>query len=88
MSFSFSAMGTRDEVLAQLALSDPSGNKVGEAARDLVAAALEAEVYRPAGPGWEYRFIVEASGHSGGGSPLSLNLTVRPVFVRAADPPA
>jgi hypothetical protein len=87
VSFSFNAMGTKREVLAQLARTTVSGSKIGVAARDLVAAALDEEAEnRLAGPGYECRYTVNASGHSGGGSALQLSLTVQPCYVPAAVP--
>lgn len=75
MSFSFTAVGTKDEVIAQLAQVDVYGNAIGESARLMVVNALGLESVQPY-TGYEYKYTVKASGHSGGGSPLSLSLTV------------
>lgn len=81
MSFSFTAIGTRAEVLEQLGLASPSGNKVGELARQLAADALAEEEDAPTASGYHPAYIVKASGHSGGGSPTSLSLTIETQYV-------
>lgn len=89
MSFSFSAVGTKEEVIAQLAKIDVYGNDVGEAAKTLVSDSLGKENVQPYS-GYEYKYTVTANGHSGGGSPLSLNLSVVGHYVpvvTAEEPP-
>lgn len=86
MSFAFSAIGTRDEVLAQLPHVPTSGNAVGDAVRDLLAEQFTAES-ASANPGYEYRYVVKASGHSGGGAALSLNLSVEAQWVPVPEGP-
>jgi hypothetical protein len=85
MSFSFAAVGTRAEVLAQLAGVSAHGNLVGEAARQLAADALAGQEDAPSA-GYHPVYIVRASGHSGGGSPTSLNLTIEAQYVPDAAP--
>ena len=75
MSFSFSALGTKEEVIAQLEASRLYGNKIGEDAKKLIVDALS-EDNTGNSPGWEYRYVVQAHGHSGGGSPLQLTLSL------------
>lgn len=90
MSFSFAAVGTKEEVAAQLAKVDVYGNAIGEAARLAVINAMGLENLQPYS-GYEYRYTVTANGHSGGGSPLSLNLSVAGHYVPVVDvasPPA
>lgn len=90
MSFSFSAVGTKEEVAAQLAKVDVYGNAIGEAARLLVVNAMGLESVQPY-TGYEYKYVVNASGHSGGGSPLSLNMSIVGHYVPVLDtsvPPA
>jgi hypothetical protein len=86
MSFSFTALGTRSEVLAQLAAVSANRNKVGEAARQLAADALAEEEDAPGGSGYHPVYIVKASGHSGGGSPASLQLSIEAQYVPDAAP--
>lgn len=80
MSFSFAAVGTRAEVLSQLAGVSASGNKVGEAARQLAADALAEEEDAPS-TGYHLVYVVKAHGHSGGGSPTGLNMSIEAHYV-------
>lgn len=88
MSFSFTAVGARTEVVEQLAALSAPGNKVGELARQLVAEALGDLDDAPAGSGFRAVYIVRASGHSGGGSATSLNLVIEPQYVPDTGQPA
>lgn len=80
MSFSFTAVGTVDDVRQQLATVDlKHGGDLAEAARTLVTeavAGVDGGVY----PGQEKRFVVEASGHKDANA-SSLTISVRTVFV-------
>jgi len=92
MSFSFNALGTKEEVIAQLEASDVYGNQIGEDAKKLITDALNGDS-TPAATGWEHRYAIQAHGHSGGGSPLQLTLTlvthtVRQVSISGDDTPA
>lgn len=82
MSFSFNGFGTKDEVIAQVTAADVDGNEIGDAAKKLVVEALEADETTN-GPGWEYRYVVQAHGHSGGGSPLQLTMSIATHNVRS-----
>ncbi len=82
MSFSFAAVGTKDEVTAQLAArtittGDDRFNEIAVDLRDLLVKHFEAETPQPFGHSG-YRYTVKASGHGGGSVPLSLQVTVEP----------
>ena len=93
MSFSFNAIGTADEVIAQLEAA-PIGkgqqrfNKFGGDLRDLLVSHFghEHEHAVPWAGGHEYRYIVKASGHGGGSVPLSLQLEVENHHVAVRQP--
>jgi hypothetical protein len=85
MSFSFNAIGTKEDVTAQLeAASVPGGsdrfNEFGADLRDLLVRHFGAET-AAAGEGHEYRYVVKASGHGGGNSPLYVQLTIEACWV-------
>jgi hypothetical protein len=78
VSFSFSAQGTKEETLSSVNNADVYGNAIGEEAKKLVAAAIEADGYDP-GPNYAMRWSVSASGHSyagPGSAPTVLSLTI------------
>lgn len=82
MSFGFAAIGTVDEVIAQLgaaplAPGEQRFNQLGADVRDLLVEHFKHEHThaRPA-VGYEYRYVVKAGGHGGGGVALSLNVAV------------
>lgn len=81
MTFSFSAIGTKEEVKAQLAKVEVYGNSVGEQARLLALNSIAEDTAQPHSDSYEVKYTVAASGHSGGGSPLSLNFSISSVFV-------
>jgi transcriptional regulator of nitric oxide reductase len=89
VSFSFSAVGSKDEVVRQLRHVAPAEgadgfNKAGREIALLIARHLEA--YQQEGP-WTYSYVVKAQGHSStSGTPLSLNVTVEPLWI--PEPPA
>lgn len=83
MSFSFNAVGTKEEVIAQVEAADVYGNKIGDDAKKLIIDALNADT-TPAATGWEYRYVIQAHGHSGGGSPLQLTMNLTTHHVRTA----
>lgn len=85
MSFSFAAVGTKDDVVAQLGAasittSDHRFNEVAVDLRDLLVKHFEAETLQPYGSS-DYRYTVKASGHGGGNVPLSLQVTVEPHWI-------
>lgn len=88
MSFSFQAIGNKDEVIAQLEAA-PIGqgeqrfNEFGADLRDLLVRHFghEGEHARPYAAGHEYRYVVKANGHGGGSVALSLSLTIEPHHV-------
>jgi hypothetical protein len=90
VSFSFSAIGTRDEVARQLkkvplTVGENRFNEFGADLRDLLVKHFEAET-ASAGPGYEYRYAVRASGHGGGNVALCLDLKVDTHWVPADEP--
>lgn len=85
MSFGFQAVGTREDVVRQLEAHAAGKYNAGTIAED-VARLLAGRVHadRPdlyGSADGEYRYVVKASGHSGGGSPLSLNASVEAHYV-------
>lgn len=88
MSFSFTAAGSRDDVIRQLRLvkegthgPGPLGPRIAE----LVAGELACdESGNAVAQDYRMHYLVEGSGHSGGGSAVSLSLTVRPMYIRDA----
>ena len=86
MSFSFAAAGDRKTVMAQLAEIE-SDNEVATKLTELLIEQLSVSgdhnSYQRDGteyvPGW----IVEASGHSGHGSPLTLSVSVKFTYFAA-----
>jgi hypothetical protein len=92
MSFGFAAIGTKDEVTAQLGQAQiPAGegrfNEFGTDLRDLLVKHFGQET-ATAGPGYEYRYVVKAGGHGGGSSPLSVQLTIEPQWIPMPAPDA
>lgn len=90
VSFSFTAIGTPGEVAAQLG-AVATDNLAGADAAALAARHIANDQPAP-WAGHEIRYVVEASGHSGGGTALSLQLSIRGQWVktppRAAEPAA
>lgn len=86
MSFSFSAVGTLDDVRKQLAAADLThGGEAAEAARNLISDKVLALVEpTPPHPSQEKRFVVDASGHIDGNA-ASLTVSVRTHWVPASD---
>jgi tRNA A37 threonylcarbamoyltransferase TsaD len=80
MSFSFQALGTKAEVIAQIEKASVYDNAIGETAKELVINALKADTTE-AGKDYEYRYVVSAGGHSGGGTATSLQLAITPQYV-------
>jgi hypothetical protein len=81
MSFSFTAIGTRDQVIAQCRAHDIGhGGSLAIAARDLITGALKADE-TPQREGWAYAYVVTANGHSDAGAPVSLNIKIEPQWV-------
>lgn len=95
MSFAFQAIGTADEVIAQLeaapiGLGEARFNEFGADLRNLLVKHFghEHEHARPWAEGHEYRYVVKASGHGGGSVALSLELRVENHHVAATVPEA
>jgi hypothetical protein len=85
MSFAFTAIGTKEEVGGQLERAQiPGGegrfNEFGLELRDLLVRHFGAEDTG----GHEYKYVVKASGHGGGTSPLSVQLAVEPFWMQPA----
>jgi hypothetical protein len=80
MSFSFVALGNKAAVRQQVEASSTYDNAIGEEAKKLVLRALEDEDAKCA-PGYEYGYIVKVNGHSGGGSPTSLVLSIEAQWI-------
>jgi hypothetical protein len=92
MTFAFTAIGTKAEVGIQLAearknitVGPDRFNAFGVELLDLVAKHFREETAQ-AGLGYEYRYVVKASGHGGGNSPLYVDLHIEALWVAA--PPA
>lgn len=86
MSFGFAAIGKRDDVVKQLRhvqVGAQNDNKVGCEVALLLARhiAEDAPLNCLVGDGYEQVYVVDASGHSGGGSALSLNVTVKSHYI-------
>lgn len=85
MSFGFAAIGTKEEIPAQLEHAQITTgadrfNDFGVELRDLIARHFGKET-ATAHSGHEYRYTVKAPGHGGGGSPLTVNLVIEPHWV-------
>lgn len=90
MSFSFAAVGTKDEVARQLkkvplTVGEDRFNEFGADLRALLVKHFDAET-ASAGPGYEYRYAVKANGHGGGNSALYVQLSVDTHWVPADEP--
>ncbi len=90
MSFSFAAVGTKEEIVGQLgAASIGAGenrfNLVALELRDLLVNHFTHEA-AVAYNGGEYRYTVKASGHGGGNVPLSLQVSVEPHYITVPAP--
>lgn len=81
MSFGYNAVGTKDEVVTQLERvgenTHGSGQLGPESARLLIKHIQQDQAAEFARPDHEYRYVITANGHSGGGSPTSLTLNVQ-----------
>lgn len=85
MSFSFTAVGTLDDVRQQLGAVDlKHGGDLAEAARTLVTEAVADVDPATTHAGHEKRFVVEASGHKDANA-TSLTVSVRTFWVPVAD---
>jgi len=76
MSFGFSAIGTAAECAAQLSVVQ-TDNVLGQRLADTLVELLgdEEQLYTPGlGSDGEYRYVVEASGHSGRSSTTYLSV--------------
>lgn len=87
MSFGFVAVGDQTEIGAQLETYQQGqyvsadGAKVAAFVGDLIAGADAA-----ATDGYEFRYVVEASGHFAAGSSASLNVAVKSYMVPVTAP--
>jgi hypothetical protein len=87
VSFSLTALGTKEEVIKQLQHQAKNqdmikNSPVAIALVQLLSSELEKDapsVYKD----HEMRYHVSASGHSGGGSAMSLSVTVNPAYTPA-----
>jgi hypothetical protein len=80
MTFSFNAVGTKAEVIAQVEATPTYDNAIGEQAKALIIEALKADKAE-AGPNYEYRYTVSVSGHSGGSIATSIQLTMAAHYI-------
>jgi hypothetical protein len=77
MSFSFSASGTREQVMASLATQAGSSTVDGQAVHQLLTRFLH-DAPETANEGLDWIYEVSVSGHHGGGTPsLSVRVTAR-----------
>ena len=84
MSFSFTAAGDKKQVVAQLnAIADGKRSigtgQLGTDLARLLAEHVNQDENQPGG--YQYVYVVTASGHSGGGSAASLQCSVTPHWV-------
>lgn len=88
MSFGFTAIGTKDEITRQIGATDLTHAGIGRDLGELISGHVAAEQPHH-DPAREWRYVVKAHGHSGGGSPLSLTVSIeaQPVAVTRADAP-
>jgi hypothetical protein len=88
MSFGFSAVGGREDVIAQLRSVGESTHGSGRLAPELAAVLADAIQASP-GPavsaGHHYAYVVKASGHSGEGACAYLSATIESHHVRKPD---
>jgi hypothetical protein len=87
MSFSFIAIGTADEVRAQLAEYE-TDNVLGARLAETLTEQFAPELLPAAHGGYEYRYVVKAYGHSGGSSALHLQADVEAHWVPIVKPDA
>jgi hypothetical protein len=86
MSFGFTAVGSKAEVIAQCRSHNiDHGGDLAIAVRNLIVEALENDLSDP-GPSWRYAYVVKAGGHGNNGagpgsSPTSLSLTIETQYV-------
>jgi hypothetical protein len=89
MSFGFTAIGSKQDVIQQLEAHAASQYITGTAGEDLIRLLIT-HICDDSPAQWanghEFRYVVKAGGHSGGGSPLSLNLTVEAQSVPISRP--
>jgi hypothetical protein len=84
MSFSYTAVGDKHEVVAQLRRYEGT-ESMGIGAG--IAALLANHLAQDTVQGWgdqEFRYVVEASGHSGGGSAMNVKVSLTPHLVHPA----
>jgi len=90
MTFGFKAIGSRDEVVAQLkACDDTNYGDLGKAVRDLVVSNLEATSGQAAhsADAWAVKYVVTGNGH-GDSNSVSFSLEVHSHWVPQAKPDA
>jgi len=79
MSFSFTAVGSRDEVIEQLGHVTEGTHGTGALGPELAALLakhLAADEVTAPSPRYRIAYVVTASGHSGGGSATSLTVSL------------
>lgn len=81
MSFSFTGVGTKADVIRQVRSHHIAGDGIGQKARELVVAALEMDKTSEVHNGGDYGYIVKAFGHAGPGTPSSVTITIEPVWI-------
>lgn len=87
MTFAFKAIGSKDEVVAQLkAADDAHFGDLGKAVRDLVVSNLEATTGKAvhSADSWAVKYIVTGSGH-GDSNSVSFSLEVHSHWVPNTD---
>ncbi len=83
MSFSIFVIGDKDDVVKQLQASDAvKHDGVGKQLAELLAK----HIGESTNAHYKYGYYVELSGHSGHGSPLSLNVTVKAAYLPLPEP--
>lgn len=85
MSFYFTAVGTRTEVIEQLAAVREGTNGTGELGPELAmlfAKHIVADGDSPGAGDYTTRYVITANGHSGGGSTTSLTASVQAHAIR------
>jgi hypothetical protein len=84
MSFGFTAVGSKAEVIAQCrAHNIDHGGDIATATRNLIVEALENDTAEPY-QGGRFAYIVKASGHAGNGGTTYLSVSIEAQWVPEA----
>jgi hypothetical protein len=89
MSFGFTAVGDREQVIDQLA-DAPGDDPLKTALAELIAEHVsmsELHGYEQAGTTMRQVYVVEAAGHSGPQSALSLTVSIKTPYIPVAGLP-